>query len=128
LAATDGFDTAIKMSLMCERRADSSEISTSQYRRGWFGNLILDYDNFEIGSKLWLLSQARADQLNLNLAKTYTQAAFQWMVDDNLIKKLDVFTRYDRNFKLIITIIFYRSNDKTESIAYNLWDNTFLEN
>ena len=126
IASTDSFNTAIKMSLLCERRANESEIAIPEYRRGWFGNTILGYNNFEIGSKLWLLDQARADFNTLNLAKTYTEDALQWFVDDKYLTDIKTFVRYDRNFKLIVDITFNRTNDKTETISYNLWNNTFL--
>ncbi len=35
---TDGFDTAILMSFFCERRADESEVTVAELRRGWVGN------------------------------------------------------------------------------------------
>jgi len=73
----DGFDTAILMSLMCNKRANEAEVEAPQYRRGWWGNETSDFDNFEIGSKLWLLSQARATQNTLNRAIRYTQDALQ---------------------------------------------------
>lgn len=123
---TEGFDTAIKMSLMCERRADASEIPSAEYRRGWLGNVQLGFDNFQVGSKLWLLSQARADQDTLNNSVTYTQECLQWMIDTSLIDKIDVFAEY-RNDSLILKINFIRFQNIVLSKYYDVWNNTFIE-
>jgi len=79
---TTGFETALLMSLFCEKRADASEMPAPELRRGWWGNTMLGYENYEIGSKLWLLEQARKDSSSLNLSKTYAQDGLQWLIID----------------------------------------------
>jgi phage gp46-like protein len=127
LAKIKGFNTALKMSLMCERRASGSEVPLPQNRRGWWGNDFLGFDNFELGSKLWLLNQARSTQNNLNNSITYSQQAFQWLVDDNYADKVVVNAFYTSNSNLEQTIDLIRSNNVTASFGYSVWDNTFLE-
>ena len=124
---TAGFDTAIQLSLMCERRASSGEVKSPPNRRGWWGNEINGFDNFEYGSKLWLLEQARATQNTLNNSITYTQNALQWFIDENKVDTIEVTAAYDELLKLIINIDFVRNNDQTLSVAYNLWENTFID-
>lgn len=126
---TDGFETAINITLMCERRAAESEMPKPELRRGWWGNLLLPYDKFEIGSKLWLLSQARSTQDTLNNSITYMQTAFQWFIDDGYLEKIDIDAEYRGidNTELIIRIDFIRSQNIVESKYYSVWNNTFIE-
>jgi len=123
----DGFDNAILISLMCERRANESEVVAPQFRRGWWGNETSDFDNFEIGSKLWLLAQARATQNTLNRAINYTQDALQWMIDDGYVEQITVDAKYRNLTDLILLITFVRSNNKTFTKGYDVWNNTFTE-
>lgn len=123
---TEGFNMALKISLMCERRASKSEVALPQYRRGWWGNQYLGYDNFEIGSKLWLLNQTRATQNTLNNSIVFSQIALQWLVDDNYLNEIRVTAEYI-NSELNLNINLIRSNNLVESYGYSLWDNTLRE-
>jgi len=123
---TEGFNMALKISLMCERRASESEVALPQFRRGWWGNEFLGFDNFEIGSKLWLLNQTRATQNTLNNSITYTQNSLQWLITDNYLSRVHVTANYEDN-GLNINIDLIRSNNLVESYGYSLWDNTLKE-
>lgn len=122
-----GFDTAILMSFTCERRASESEVKEPHRRRGWWGNTINGFDNFEYGSKDWLLNQARANQLTLNNSITYGQQALQWFIDDNHVDTVIVDASYDSNTSLIRHIEFIRNNNRILTKSYNLWENTFVD-
>jgi len=124
LGKTKGFDTAIKMSLMCERRASSSEIATPQLQRGWMGNLSNDVTGFEIGSKLWLLQQARANITTLNAAITYANESLQWMIEDGLCTNINV-TGTLKNSDIILNIQIIEGRNTIGSYTYSLWQNTF---
>lgn len=120
----DNFDTAIDMSLFCERRADRSEVPTPERRRGWWGNELSRVAGFQIGSKLWLLAQARRTQETLNKAISYAQESLQWLIEDNLAEQVVVTGEYldDVGIRLYITI--YRSQSIVESRYYDLWTET----
>jgi phage gp46-like protein len=120
---TDGLDTALILSVYCERRADASEVSTPNLQRGWWGNLFSLKQNFEQGSKLWLLYQSRNTQLTLNRAIAYAQDAFSWMVEDGLLDNVEVNGEMiAQGIKIIVTL--YRSQNIVGNFAYDLWDNT----
>lgn len=126
---TDGFDTAIKMTLMCERRASASQVPAPQFRRGWIGNLQLGYALFEIGSLLWLLSQARAIQNTLNDAITFTNTAFQWMIDDGYLERVETNSEYLNTTGMLLAINFIRAQDSVFTRYFDVWNNTFsIEN
>jgi phage gp46-like protein len=124
---TRGLDTAIQMSLTCERRAVESEVKLPQYRRGWLGNEINGFDNFEYGSKNWFLEQARATQNTLNNAVTYSQQALQWLVIDNYANSIVVSGEYDVDLNLLLRIQFVRNDDVVDTRIFNLWQNTFVD-
>ncbi len=120
---TQGLETALLMSVYCEKRADASEVPASEMRRGWWGNLVLGYGDYEIGSKLWELEQARKDNVTLGLTKTYTVDGFQWLIADNLAKEIKVDSSFIVNgIQIEIDIVI--SQNKTISESYELWQNT----
>lgn len=123
LLTVNSFDTALKMSLFCERRATSAEESVPQLRRGWIGNEASDVTEFEMGSKLWLLMQSRLDQNILNEAIDYTQQCLQWLIDDKLLKSLDVVGNRTID-KIILQIKLFRFNGRTDSFLFTIWNNT----
>lgn len=126
LTGVSGFDTAILMSFLCERRADISEVEAPQYRRGWWGNTLSLVPGFEMGSKNWLLYQARLTTDAANRAITYNQDAFQWFVQDGYLDRVDVSSNIT-NSGLIININLIRGNDVVNSLAFVLWNNTVTQ-
>lgn len=127
LETTSGLDTAILMSLFVDRRADASEVPRVEYRRGWWGNLVGSIVNYNIGSKLWLLIQARKDNNCTNLATTYIYDCLKWLVEDKLADKVTVKTEYSENREACVTnIVIYKNQSVVFSRAYPLWSNTFL--
>jgi phage gp46-like protein len=87
---TGGFETAVYISLLCERRASPSEVARIEMRRGWWGNLIWNDSGLEMGSKIWLLSQTRFDSLLTNRVKNYVEEALFWMIDDGYASNINV--------------------------------------
>ena len=127
---TNSFNTAIQMILFGERRADPSEVPNPLYRRGWWGNRLLDDTGFENGSKLWLLMQERLTQETLNKAVAYAREGCQYLVDDRHLKRVDVRGEIirdpvmDKGIRLYFTL--YTLDNKVESRWYDLWQNTDL--
>lgn len=124
---TEGFETAILMSMFCERRASASEVPNIESRRGWWGNKVGNIDNYEIGSKLWLLVQSRRDTNALNLIKSYITDGFQWMLEDNYIDSLKVDSMFIVD-GISVNITMTRLNNIVFSNAYEIWNNTNLDN
>jgi len=90
----EGLETAVVISLFTDRRAkpDDEIPDGTDDRRGWWGDVFPDFENDEIGSRLWLLSRAKATQNNLRLAKDYTEEALAWMVQDGVAQSVEVET------------------------------------
>lgn len=122
----EGFDTAIQMSIFCERRASESEVPRPQKRRGWWGNEASEIEGFEIGSKNWLLSQARLNQDTLNKSIDFNQQALEWFVEDVLLSRVNV-TGEIKHGKIIDNIVLYEGNEVVKNIPLDLWARTFLD-
>lgn len=127
LLSTQGFTSALLMSIFCERRATPSEVAQPEKRRGWWGNAFLGFTDFEIGSKIWLLSQARANQNTLNNWITYINNAIEWFIDDKYLDKINVTAEYDINNALISNIDLIIGNDIILNLGLRLWNNTIEE-
>lgn len=127
LKSTEGFTSALLMSIFCERRATPSEVATPEKRRGWWGNSFLGFTDFEIGSKLWLLSQARADQVSLNNSITYANNALDWLIEDKYIDKVNVSAEYDEQNRLLLAIQLLIGQDIVLNKGFRLWQNTIEE-
>lgn len=118
----NSFDTAILLSLYCERRASESEVEIPEMRRGWIGNY---YQPVELGSKMWLLYQARLTQSTLNRCRTYLQQAFSWITDYGYAKQVIATPSRDIEAGSMNADVFIRRNDdEIETLNYTLWENT----
>lgn len=117
----DFFDTALLMSLFAERRALDSEMPDPQLRRGWIGNE--STPDFENGSKLWLHEQARVTRTTLNEIETIILSGLQWLVDDNLVVKIEVNAGIS-NGGIAVNILIERIGSPVEKRYFELWNNT----
>jgi len=117
IETTRNLDTAVLLSIFCERRADSSEVPIAKYRRGWIGNILMFDSLDEMGSKLWLLYQARATQNNLNRAKKFITDALEWMTKTGKIRNAIINVNYLANnaMNINIKLITFR-----ETLEYNI--------
>lgn len=122
---TDGLDTSIINSLLVDKRANNSEITESDLRRGWLGNELNDDNDYEVGSKLWLIYQARNNQDAINKAIDHSQDCLFWMKEDSLIKDSVVDASSSGN-GITIDIEFIRFDNSTFKKQFELWDNTNL--
>lgn len=123
----DGFDTNLIMSLFCERRAAPYEVSTPQYRRGWWGNTTSDVQGFEIGSKLWLLDQARLTTGTVRLSEQYAYEGLKWLVSDGYLAGLSVSATPTINEDtpyISLQIILTRSDNTVEYKYFSVWEAT----
>lgn len=120
----DSFDTSLQVSLFTDARADASQVPRSELRRGWWGNQFSPgFPGFEIGSKLWLLNQARKTQDTLNNAIDFVRNSLQWLVTDNHAKGVNVSGVFT-NTGIGLTIIIDRGSSIVETKYYDLWNNT----
>lgn len=115
------FDTALYMSLLCEKRATASEVQSSRNRRGWIGNE--QGNGFEIGSKLWLFEQERATATMLSNIEKVAFDGLKWLIEDNYAISITVKAALKNNM-VTLTINIERPGSKVDKRFYELWNNT----
>lgn len=121
LTSTNSLDTAVLMSLYTDARASNSEVPEIQRRRGWWGNIVSNYPDYQIGSKLWLLYQARLNQNTLNLVKTYIYNCLSWMIDDGYITNIGIDTEATSNEGILVGIVLSISQNIVYNNSFQLW-------
>lgn len=120
IKTADFFDTSLLYSIFGERRATPDEVVDPSRRRGWIGNS----DDFENGSKLWLLEQARLTRSNLNRVEDEIKKSLQWLVDDGFAVSIDEPVAALVNGVVVVEVVIRRSRDQVDRRLFRLWENT----
>ncbi len=123
LSSDFSFDTAILMSLFCDRRADRSQVQQPYLRRGWAGNEQLSNNDEQFGSLLWLLWQRRTTTKTLNDAQSFATQSLQWLIDQGFATEVIV-GAYFRGSDLHLTVKITRDNNIISNKVYNVWKAT----
>lgn len=92
LASDLGLETAVMLSLFCDRRADVDDVPPSgdpRDRRGWWADQFADVTGDRIGSRLWLLDRAKATNEAGLRAREYVLEALAWMVEDRVVASIE---------------------------------------
>jgi len=118
-----GFETSLFGSIFLDARADGSEVLEPYDRRGWWGDIISNFETEVIGSKLWLLDQSRNTDEVLARAIGYVQRATKWLIDDDHLDNVLVTGNRTRD-DISITVKLFRKGDIVDSISFTLWENT----
>lgn len=120
IAKTNSLDTAVYMSVFCERRAN--QVSEPTLRRGHFTNEFNLIAGYEIGSLLWLYTeQTKQTDSNLSLIESSVSDGLRWLIDDTIITKTKVkATKYNEQINLEIDLI---NKLQVNSKYYNLFLN-----
>lgn len=125
LVTTEGFDTALKMSIFCERRASPDEVQVSRFRRGWIGNLLADVVNFEIGSKLWLFDQARLNADTINGVNDSIKDGLLWLIEDDYLDDITVSSTNTREV-ITVEVNLFRNGSRVDQQFFDAWRATGL--
>ena len=86
LATTDTLASAVLVSLLCDRLAQTYEVASGQDRRGWWADTYAATDNINhlTGSGLWLLEREKQLPSTVQRCKQYCEEALAWLVEDGL--------------------------------------------
>lgn len=80
----DSLRGPVRISVHTDRRVQLSELDAAAGetdQRGWWGDRFRDRP---IGSRLWLLRNAKATEANAALGRGYMDECLRWMVEDGL--------------------------------------------
>lgn len=109
LAADDGLQTAVVLSLFTDRLAELTDLPEGAGRRGWWGDAYADVDGDRIGSRLWLLAREKLSQQTLTKAAGYAREALQWLVDDGVASAVNVQAELQPPERLALQVQIVRS-------------------
>lgn len=89
LAANHALNTAILISLFTWRRAEEyDQLPSGTDPKGWWGDTVdLDENETKLGSRLWLLRRAPANENTRRLAEDYAYEALQPLIDQGAVAK-----------------------------------------
>lgn len=88
---TDSLDTAVYMSIFCEKRASESQVAEPSLRRGHFTNDFNEISEYEVGSLFWLYTQqAKNTSENLTLLENSIIEGLDWLIEDDIISEVNV--------------------------------------
>lgn len=121
------FHSFINVSLFSDRRADKSEIEQAQKRRGWEGDEFLTLEDYLIGSKLWLLEQARNTIETKNKAVEIVRSALEWFVKVEYCDRIEVTGERILPSILKITGTFFVENNIINSFTFDVFQKTNAE-
>lgn len=119
----DALENAVLMSLFTWRRAaDDDALPVEGERQGWWGDTFSE-GNDKIGSRLWLLSRSVLTDETVELARTYTLEALQWLVEDGIAASVDVQAVRLDTAGIALTVTVSRDDGSKRDFRYdNLWE------
>lgn len=124
LAADDGLETAVILSLFSDARAlEADPLPMGQTdRRGWWADAYPAADGDRFGSRLWLLRASKQLQQSLNDARLYAEESLAWLVEDGAARKVEVETFIPRDEVMGMIVRIYRPDGSVMPIRFEtLW-------
>lgn len=122
--AVNGFDTAILVSLFTDSRAQSFQVESAEYRRGWVGNVLTSGIGRSLGSLLWVYQQSRLTQDIINQIQIEAENCLGWLVEDGEAKSV-IATVTRENSRGIFILIDIVTTDGVNQKYKVLWRETF---
>lgn len=117
LVICKNLDTAIYMSIYCEKRADESEVTQPEKRRGHFSNMF--YDN-EVGSLFWLYTeQAKITEENASELEDTLKDGLSWLVNLSYASDVEVDVATANNNQYEVSINLFNTADPSINKNYN---------
>lgn len=118
LAADDGLQTAVLVSLFTERRVEADELQPGDTdRRGWWGDRLND-DGDEIGSKLWLLDRRKLESGLPAEVEAAAYEALQWMLADGAVRGVDVSAERTGREAMGLRVVVTRLDNSTREFQF----------
>lgn len=121
LAQDAGLQTAVLLSVFTDAQANPGDVipDGTDNRRGWWADELASVDGDKFGSRLWLLSRAKATADVKLRAVEYAEEALQWMIDDGVALAVDAIAEIMGSNLLALQITITRPGATSVSFAYN---------
>lgn len=121
LQRDDGLETAVFLSLFTDRRAEDGDTLPDSVtdRRGWWGDGVPVVPDDKWGSRLWLLSRAKAEPATAQRAREYAEEALAWLVEDRVTERVDVTSEVLPGGALALAVSVYRPDKDVARYRYD---------
>lgn len=122
---TQGFETALLVSLFSDRRAYGDEVPDPLKRRGWIGDLVSGISGDKIGSGIWFYEQSRLTIDVENGVRSEANMSLQWAVNENLLTFVEADTKQSPDKRrLTLNITLTALNGGVTTKAFEMADAT----
>lgn len=111
IAADDGLQTAVLISLFADARATEDMIPSIDRDgdlRGWWADAFNDDAGDQTGSQLWTIQRAKQLQRTLADARDYARNSLRWLTEDRVADRVEVFTSYPQRGWMLLEVHIYR--------------------
>lgn len=125
LLVDDGLETAVILSLFCDRRAEPDDVlpDNSGDRRGWWADAYPAALGDKWGSRLWLLAREKQLPSVLARAKEYAEEALAWMVEDGIAASVEVTAEVVKTGTLGLLVVITKPDAAALKYKFNaLWE------
>lgn len=121
LQADDGLETAVFLSLFTDRRAEDGDTlpDSEDNRRGWWADGVPVVPGDRWGSRLWLLSRAKAEPETAVRAREYAEEALAWLVEDRVTDRIEVTAELVGGGTLGLAVAVYRPEREVTRYRYD---------
>ena len=111
LAEDDGLESAVVISLFTDRRAEDGDAlpGAADDKRGWWGDGFAEASGDRIGSRLWLLAREKQLPSVLARARDYAREALAWLIEDGIVREVNVAAEIVRQGVLGLSIDIVRT-------------------
>lgn len=118
LHSGDDLRSAVLISLFTDRTANQDDVipDGTGDPRGWWGDVDQTHP---IGSRLWLLNRAKQTTETLNSARDYIAEALQWLIDDGVIGRFDIFVEWTSPGLLGARLVAHRPNGTQSAMQFS---------
>ena len=123
MVITDGLDTALIMSVFCEKRDNSIQIPEN--RGGWMGNEMNDNPDYEIGNLNWTKYQSKIDEELPDEIGDNTKDGINWLSEDKIVEAFEVRIEVNLERNGINSNVSLQRNNNIENVTFfNVWKQT----
>ncbi len=119
-ASTDGFRTALEVSILTDARAGASEVPNAFLRRGYVGDILTSNIGRSLGSTLWLYSQSRLTTEIINKIRADARNSLLWLTEDRIARSVTV-TAKKTGIRVVEVTIDIVTNEGAQQRYTVLW-------
>ena len=123
LQSVDDFSNSLDLSILNNKRENSSEVPQPIARRGWIGDLTPKTQGRKVGSKVWLFEQSRRDSDTINGIRDAVLESLQWLIDEGQVERTEVTAVASGISGVLVTATFFIGNN-TVKRYFSLWNRT----